>query len=90
MINLANITSQTIIDILKSSRVQEGEFCKRKINETTSFVKDLGMDSLDRYEFSYFVEETLGVSIPDEDIMGLENPKAYVDYIKAHNKQRGL
>jgi acyl carrier protein len=47
-----------------------------------NFRKDLGMDSLDTYEFAYKLEEDLGITIPDEKCNDFETIKEYLDYAR--------
>jgi len=56
----------------------------KKINPETEFRHDLGMDSLDTYEFVYNVEEEFGISIPDEKANDFETLKDYVEFIKKY------
>jgi len=54
------------------------------ITKDTLFSENLGMDSLDRYEFGLTVEEKLGMRIPEEKHIELNNLGDYVDYIKSN------
>ncbi|PKQ21232.1 MAG: acyl carrier protein [Actinobacteria bacterium HGW-Actinobacteria-6] len=46
-----------------------------------SFIDDLGADSLDIVELVMALEETFGVSIPDEEAEGIKTVGDAVDYI---------
>ena len=54
-----------------------------KISTETSFVNDLGADSLDTVELVMDLEEEFEISIPDEDADKIQTVGAAVDYIKA-------
>ena len=57
-----------------------------KIEENSSFVNDLGADSLDVVEFIMEVEKEFGIEIPDEDASKLDTVDKAVAYIEAHKK----
>ncbi len=50
----------------------------------SSFVNDLGADSLDIVEFVMDLEDAFGVSIPDEDVQKMQTVGDAVKYIKEH------
>lgn len=52
----------------------------------SSFVDDLGADSLDTVELVMALEEEFECEIPDEDAEKITNVQQAVDYINAHNK----
>lgn len=54
-----------------------------KISEDTDIVEDLGADSLDIVEVLMELEQTFGVSIPDEEIIKFRTPKDIQNYIEA-------
>jgi len=49
-----------------------------------SFIDDLGADSLDIVELVMALEESFGISIPDEDAEGIKTVGDAVDYIAAN------
>jgi len=53
-----------------------------KINPETSFVDDLGADSLDSIELVMALEEEFGIEIPDEDSEKMRTVGDVVSYIK--------
>lgn len=57
-----------------------------KIEETSSFVNDLGADSLDVVEFVMEVEKEFDITISDEDATKLATVGDAVKYIEAHQK----
>ena len=57
------------------------------IKNESSFVEDLGADSLDNVELVMALEEEFECEIPDEDAEKITNVQQAVDYVKAHVKQ---
>jgi acyl carrier protein len=53
-----------------------------EIQTETSFVEDLGADSLDTVELVMAFEEAFGIEIPDEDAEKIVKVKDAIDYIK--------
>jgi acyl carrier protein len=53
----------------------------------SSFVEDLGADSLDTVELVMALEEEFGTEIPDEDAEKITNVQQAIDYIKAHQQK---
>ena len=52
-----------------------------KITRDTSFINDLGADSLDTVELVMELEDEFGVSIPDEDAEKISTVGTAIDYI---------
>ena len=52
-----------------------------KIESGSSFVDDLGADSLDTVELIMQLEEEFGIEIPDDDAEKITTVQAAVDYI---------
>ncbi|QNM97834.1 acyl carrier protein [Chitinimonas koreensis] len=50
----------------------------------SSFVEDLGADSLDTVELVMALEEEFECEIPDEEAEKITNVQQAVDYVKAH------
>ena len=53
----------------------------------TSFVEDLGADSLDTVELVMAFEEEFGVDIPDEDAEQMRTVGDAVKYLKEHAEE---
>lgn len=72
---------ETFGRLVKVIKELEGVKKGAKIKEDSLFYEDLGMDSLERYEYNYAVEEEWGIRIPDEKLLELNTPKDYMNYI---------
>ncbi|NWF51778.1 MAG: acyl carrier protein [Nitrospirae bacterium] len=68
--------------ISKQLGVNAGE-----ITPETSFVEDLGADSLDNVELVMAFEETFGIEIPDEDAEKIVKVKDAIEYINKKKAQ---
>ena len=74
----AEIEAKIIKIVSDQLNVDEGE-----INPDSSFVDDLGADSLDTVELVMAFEEEFAVEIPDEDAEGILSVRNAIDYIAA-------
>ncbi|MBQ3891991.1 MAG: acyl carrier protein [Desulfovibrio sp.] len=57
------------------------QLSEEEVKLESSFVEDLGADSLDLTELIMAFEEAFGVEIPDEDAQGIRKVKDAVKYI---------
>jgi acyl carrier protein len=57
------------------------------VKNESSFVNDLGADSLDTVELVMALEEEFETEIPDEEAEKITSVQQAVDYINAHVKQ---
>lgn len=57
---------------------------KEQITSETSFVNDLGADSLDTVELVMELEEEFDITIPDEDAEQIQTVGQAVKYIEEH------
>ena len=55
-----------------------------EVNNDSSFVEDLGADSLDTVELVMALEEEFETEIPDEEAEKITTVQLAVDYINAH------
>jgi acyl carrier protein len=57
-----------------------------EVKNESSFVNDLGADSLDTVELVMALEEEFGCEIPDEDAEKITSVQQAIDYVTAHPK----
>lgn len=62
--------------------VNEGE-----ITNESSFVDDLGADSLDTVELVMALEEEFTTEIPDEEAEKITTVQQAIDYVQSHTKE---
>ncbi|MBI3525848.1 MAG: acyl carrier protein [Betaproteobacteria bacterium] len=58
-----------------------------EIKNESSFVDDLGADSLDTVELVMALEEEFECEIPDEDAEKITNVQQAIDYVNGHVKK---
>jgi acyl carrier protein len=61
---------------------------KEKVNEQTSFINDLGADSLDTVELVMEFEDEFDLNIPDEDAEKIQTVGDAIKYIENHVQQK--
>ncbi len=74
----AEIEAKIIKIVADQLNVDESE-----INSDSSFVDDLGADSLDTVELVMAFEEEFGIEIPDEDAESIQSVQNAIDYVAA-------
>ena len=57
---------------------------KEKVTEQTSFINDLGADSLDTVELVMEFEDEFDLNIPDEDAEKIQTVGDAIAYIESH------
>ncbi len=57
-----------------------------EVKNESSFVNDLGADSLDTVELVMALEEEFECEIPDEDAEKITSVQEAIDYVLAHQK----
>ena len=60
---------------------------EEEVNNDSSFVDDLGADSLDTVELVMALEEEFECEIPDEEAEKITSVQQAIDYINSHLKQ---
>jgi acyl carrier protein len=60
---------------------------ENEVNNTASFVDDLGADSLDTVELVMALEEEFECEISDEDAEKITTIQEAIDYIKTHHEK---
>lgn len=78
------MTDKEIEETVKQIIVDQLGVKKEDVKEESSFVDDLGADSLDTVELVMALEEKFDTEIPDEDAEKITTVKTAIDYIKAH------
>ena len=76
---MANVTAvqERVIDIVAEQLGVERE----KVTPETSFVNDLGADSLDTVELVMELEEEFEINIPDEEAEKIQTVGQAIEYI---------
>jgi len=86
----ATATSSTeVVERVKDVVAEQLGVDRAKIQSESSFIGDLGADSLDSVELVMAFEEKFGVSIPDEEASKIKTVQDAVDYISAHKATGG-
>jgi acyl carrier protein len=78
---MSNIEQRVKKIVAEQLGVNEAE-----VKNESSFVNDLGADSLDTVELVMALEEEFGCEIPDEDAEKITSVQQAIDYVNAHNK----
>ena len=79
---MSNIEQRVKKIVAEQLGVNESE-----VKNESSFVNDLGADSLDTVELVMALEEEFECEIPDEDAEKITTVKDAVDYIQGHTKK---
>lgn len=78
---MSNIEQRVKKIVAEQLGVNEAE-----VKNASSFVNDLGADSLDTVELVMALEEEFGCEIPDEDAEKITTVQQAIDYVTAHPK----
>jgi acyl carrier protein len=78
---MENVEQRVIKIVAEQLGVNESE-----VKIESSFVDDLGADSLDTVELVMALEEEFECEIPDEEAEKITNVKQAIDYVNSHNK----
>jgi acyl carrier protein len=79
MTDISNIEARVKKIIIEQLGVKE-----EQVTNESSFVEDLGADSLDTVELVMALEEEFELEIPDEDAEKITTVQQAIDYIMAH------
>ena len=74
-----------ILDRVKKIVVEQLSIEEAEVNEDSSFIEDLGADSLDIVELIMALEEEFGIEIPDEDAEKIQTVNDAIEYITEHS-----
>lgn len=69
---------------VKAIVVEQLGVSEDEVTNTSSFIDDLGADSLDTVELVMALEEEFGAEIPDEEAEKITTVQAAIDFIKAN------
>jgi acyl carrier protein len=75
----------TIEERVKKIVVEQLGVKEEEVSSESSFVDDLGADSLDTVELVMALEEEFETEIPDEDAEKITTVKEATDYVTAHS-----
>ena len=73
--------TEEIFEKVKNVIVEQLGIDEANVRMESSFLDDLGADSLDIVEFIMALEEEFGLEIPDEDVEKIVTVKDVVEYI---------
>tara|TARA_B110000881_G_scaffold33943_1_gene26321 strand:+ start:388 stop:621 length:234 start_codon:yes stop_codon:yes gene_type:complete len=74
----------TIEERVKKITIEQLGVSEAEVKIDSSFVDDLGADSLDTVELVMALEEEFDTEIPDEDAEKITTVRAAVDYVNAN------
>ncbi|QOL24807.1 acyl carrier protein [Thalassotalea sp. LPB0316] len=74
----------TIEERVKKITVEQLGVSEDEVKADSSFVDDLGADSLDTVELVMALEEEFDTEIPDEEAEKITTVQAAIDYVKAN------
>ncbi len=77
-------TEESVEEQVKEIIVKQMGVNKDQVAPETSFINDLGADSLDTVELVMELEDAFDVSIPDEDAEKIQTVGDAINYIKEH------
>ena len=77
------------LEVLKEAIVSVLKVYPGEITGETTFLGDLGADSLDVYQIVLYLEDALHISFETEDIKQISTVKEAVDLIKKAEKANG-
>jgi acyl carrier protein len=81
-----NATMSSVDERVMKIVVEQLGVNESEVTKESSFVDDLGADSLDTVELVMALEEEFDCEIPDEEAEKITTVKQAIDYINAHLK----
>ena len=80
------VTMRSVDERVMKIVVEQLGVNESEVTKESSFVDDLGADSLDTVELVMALEEEFDCEIPDEEAEKITTVKQAIDYINAHLK----
>ncbi len=77
-------TEESVEEQVKEIIVKQMGVNKDQVTPETSFINDLGADSLDTVELVMELEDAFDVSIPDDDAEKIQTVGDAINYVKEH------
>jgi len=77
----------TVDERVKKIVVEQLGVKEEEVSNESSFVDDLGADSLDTVELVMALEEEFGCEIPDEEAEKIQTVQQAIDYIKPNQEE---
>ena len=74
--------AEAVSDRVKAIIAEQLGVKLEEVNDTASFIEDLGADSLDTVELVLALEEEFGIEIPDEDAEKMTTVGDSIRYIE--------
>lgn len=75
------MTREEVLSLIRSHLAEELLVAPELVTEATSFKEDLEADSLDLYTLVQELEDSYGISMPDEDAARIHTVGQAVDYV---------
>jgi acyl carrier protein len=72
---------QDVLDKIADAAVEVLKVERELVTEDASFKDDLDADSLDLVEFVMAVEDTFGISVPEDQLQSITTVRAAVSYV---------
>lgn len=83
-LNLKEHSNMSIEERVKKIVVEQLGVNEDEVSNESSFVDDLGADSLDTVELVMALEEEFDCEIPDEDAENITSVQQAIDYVNKH------
>jgi len=81
------LTEDKLFEAIKKIIVDQLGVEESLVNMESSFIEDLGADSLEIVDLIMAFESDFGITIPDEDAENLTTVQNAVEYLKEHVRE---